>query len=394
MTGEHSTRILAIGALIAACGFLLFNPLRLAFIANTLIPYLYFNLLIMVCCGALFLWNVRTLEVRPVEFLICLLVLATAVMTNYEGRQIVDILTDFLRPLFFIAVVVAFRNFTNINHLDASRGLRGSLKATMWITLFIVPASWGITLYIQPLYPAYASIDSIFGLGWLLATGHVAFQALYLGVLFASGKRGVYLAAIVVILLCYRNKKLSIPSWLGLFLTLFICMILLASYISEVQHFFLKGGAYDGSDGNSDLINVLSGGRIDELQGAVAAMNSPLQLFFGAGLGFAYEVDGFEDAAGLHRNLHFTPASLAIYYGIPFTLVFFYYLASFFLAALRVTRNCNNAVVFAYAVYCMASMVFLFTEFSVFAYVNFAISCGVIAAAVRDERLSKQAEKI
>lgn len=394
MTGERSTRFLAVGALIAGCGFLLFNPLRLAFIANTLIPFLYFNLFVMICCGALFLLKVRTLEVRPVELFLCLLVLATAVMTNYEDRHIVDVLTDFLRPMLFIAVVVVFRNFTNIERFNASQGMRGWLKMSMWITLIIVPVSWAVTLFIQPLYPAYSSMDSVFGMGWLLATGNIFLQVFYFVVLVASGKRGVYLAAFVVILLCYRNKKLSLPSWLGLFFSLFLGVILLASYIDEVQYFFLKGGAYDAHAGASDLLDILSGGRMDELQGAVAAMHSPLQFFFGAGLGFAYEAKGFEDAAGLHRNLHFTPASLAIYYGIPFTLVFFYYLATFFAAALRVTRNCTNVVIFCYGVYCMASMVFLFTEFSVFAYVNFAISCGVVAAAVRPECQPLQAECI
>ena len=394
MTGERSTRFMAVGALIAGCGFLLFNPLRLAFIANTLIPFLYFNLLVMICCGALFFLKVRTLKVRPVELLLFLLVFSTAAMTNYEGRHIVDVLTDFLRPILFIAVIVVFRNFLNVERFNSSISVRRWLKLSMWVTLIVVPASWLITFFIQPLYPAYSSMDSVFGMGWLLATGNVFLQGFYFVVLVASGKRGVYLAAFVVILLCYRNKKFSLPSWLGLFFSLFLGIMLLISYSDEVQQIFLKGGTYDAREGASGLINVLSGGRMDELDGALAAMHSPFQFFFGAGLGFAYEAKGFEDGAGLHRNLHFTPASLAIYYGIPFAVVFFYYLATFFVAALRITRNCTNVVIFCYAVYCMASMVFLFTEFSVFAYVNFAISCGVVAAAVRAESQRLQAENI
>lgn len=392
MTVERSTRYLAVGALIAGCGFLLFNPLRLAFIANTLIPFLYFNLVVMICCGLLFFLKMRTLKVRPVEFLLCLLVFATAAMTDYEGRHIVDVLTDFLRPILFIAVVVVFRNFLSVERFNASRGVRRWLQLAMWSTLIVVPVSWVVNLFIQPLYPAYSSMDSVFGVGWLLATGNVFLQAFYFLVLILSGKRGVYLAAFVVMLLCYRNTKLSLPSWLGLLLSVFLCVILLILYSDEVQQLFLKGGTYDSSEGMSGLINVLSGGRMDELQGALTAMSSPLQLFFGAGLGFAYEAKGFEDAGGLHRNLHFTPASLAIYYGIPFAAVFFYYLSTFFVWALQLTRSCENVVVYCYAVYCMASMVFLFTEFSVFAYVNFAISCGVVSAAVKAERQPLQAK--
>ena len=381
MTWERSTRLLAVLALFAGCGFLLLNPLRLAFVADTLVPFLYLNLLVMMCCGALFFLNVRKAHVRPVELLLCLLVVATALMTDYEGRHIVDVLTDFLRPLLFIAVIVIFRNFVKLEHFSGSPAIRKWLRISMWVTLIVVPASWMVSLFIQPLYPAFSSMDSIFGMGWLLATGNIFAQALYFLVLVASGKRGVYLAAFIVILLCYRNKKLSIASWLGLFFALLLAMLFLVIYIDEVQLIFLKGGSYNAHEGMSGVINILSGGRIEELQGAIAAMHSPLQLFFGAGLGFAYEAKGFEDASGLHRNLHFTPASLAIYYGIPFALTFFYYLSTFFVAALRVTRDSKDKVVFCYAVYCMASMFFLFTEFSVFAYVNFAISCGVVSAA-------------
>lgn len=394
MTAEWATRFLAICALISGCGFLLFNPLRLAFVANTLIPFLYFNLFVMICCGALFFLKVQVLKVRPVELLLCLLVFATAAMTNYDGRNVVDVLTDFLRPMLFIFVVIVFRNFVNAERFNFSRGVRDWLKISMWITVFVVPVSWAIAFFIQPLYPAYSSMDSIFGMGWLLATGNVFLQGLYFMVLVASGKRGVYLAAFFVIFLCYRNVKLSPLSWFGILFGVSIGIVASILYSDGVQQIFLKGGAYDTHEGISGFINILSGGRLDELHGAVAAMHSPLQWIFGAGLGFVYEAKGFEDGSGGHRNLHFTPASLAIYYGIPFAIVFFYYLATFFTAALRVTRSCTNVVVFCYAVYCMASMVFLFTEFSVFAYVNFAISCGVVAAAANAERYSLQVESI
>jgi hypothetical protein len=391
MTGERATRFLAVFALISGCGFLLLNPLRLAFIANTLIPFLYFNLFVMLCCGVLFLFKVRALEVRPVELLLCLLVFATAVTTNYDGRSIVNVLTDFLRPIFFIFVVVVFRNFVDVENFNTSRSLRRWIKLSMWITVVVVAASWVVTLFVSPLYPAYSSMDSIFGMGWLLATGNIFLQGAYFVVLVASGKRGVYLAALVVIFLCCRNVKLSLASWGVVFFSTFLAFVLLVLYGEEIQQVFLKGESYNSVQGISGFIDILSGGRLDELQGAIAGMTSPLQFIFGSGLGFAYEAKGFEDAAEGHRNLHFTPASLAIYYGIPFTIVFFYYLSTFFNAALRMTRDYTNVVIFCYAVYCMASMFFLFTEFSVFAYVNFAISCGVVAAAAKSERRCLQA---
>lgn len=383
MTGDRFTRAMAVGSLIAGCGFLLFNPLRLAFIANTLIPFLYFNLAVMLCCGLWFFTRLRGLKVRPVECVLVLLVLCTAALTDYSGRHLVDVLTDLLRPMLFIAVVVVFRNFVNVEALNQSANIQRWLRLTMWVTLLVVPACWLISRYFQPLYPAFSSIDSIFGMAWLLAAGNFIGQGIYLLILIASGKRGVYLAAFLILCLCYRNKRLTLPSWILLFSALAVGGLVLVSFIDDVQRVFLKGGTYNTQDGVAGVINILSGGRIEELKGAVAAMHSPLQLFFGAGLGFAYQAVGFEEAGGLHRNLHFTPASLAIYYGIPFAVVFFYYLATFFWSALRITRHSPGVVSYCYSVYCIASMAFLFTEFSVFAYVNFAISCGIVGATAK-----------
>ncbi|MHC8321516.1 hypothetical protein ACYZT4_12640 [Pseudomonas sp. GB2N2] len=377
---------LAIGSMVAGCGFLLLNPLRLAFIANTFVPFLLFNLMVMFLCGGLFLLRSNKIQIRPVEFVLCLLVISTALMTNYIGRNPTDILTDLLRPILFLAVVIFFRNYTDVDKFSASKGVRFWLKATGWVTVAVVVASWLVSRYIISLYPAYSSVDSIFGMGWLLATGNIFLQIGYLLVLVLSGKRGVYLAAFLALLICYRYKKLSLPYWISLIaIASFICLAAILN-LDKLAALFLKSSTSIPSD-VSGIINLLSGGRIEELRGALAAIHTPLEYFFGAGLGFAFKVEGFEDASGLHRNLHFTPANLAIYYGIPFVMVMIYYFAGFFRDALSLIQKNSNPVIYSYAVYCIASMFFLFTEFSVFAYVNFAISCGIVSGAANAQRL-------
>ncbi len=391
MTSQRLTQYLAIAALMAGCGFVLFNPLRLAFIANVFVPFLFFNLAVMLCCGLWFLSQWRKVEIRPVEFVIVFLVLVTAALTPYEGRKIVDIMTDLLRPILFVVTVVVIRNFVNIDAINKSHGVQRWFRISMWVTLVVVPACWFISKYMQPLYPAFSSIDSMFGLGWLLAIGNFFGQGLYFAVLIASGKRGVYLAAFFVLCVCYWNKRLTLRGWMLFFSGLAVGGAMFSLFMSEVQQLFFKGVQLTGlSGGGSEterplaaVASTLGGGRIEELRGALAALDSYFQLVFGAGLGFAYHAEGFEQAGGLHRNLHFTPASLVIYYGVPFAIAFFFYLATFFFAALRITKRSPGLVSYTYAVYCLASMVFLLTEFSVFAYVNFAISCGVVGATVR-----------
>lgn len=376
---------LAIGAIIAGCGFLLLNPLRLAFIANTFVPFLLFNLAVMLACGMLFLLRADRIKVRPIELVLFLLVIGTALMTNYGGRSIPDILTDFLRPVLFLTVVIFIRNYINLEKFGSSRTVRFWLKATGWVTVVVVLCSLLISRYLIPLYPAFSSIDSIFGLAWLLASGNIFSQISYMLILVVSGKRGVYLAGFLVLLICYRYKKMTLPWWISLIaIFCFICLMTVLN-LDTLAAIFLKSNTNLPSD-SSGIINLLSGGRIEELRGAIAAVHTPLEYFFGAGLGFAFKVEGFEDASGLHRNLHFTPANLAIYYGIPFVVAFAYYLAGFFLDALKLIKENSNPVIYCYAVYCIASMFFLFTEFSIFAYVNFAISCGVVSGATNQRR--------
>lgn len=376
---------LAIGAIIAGCGFLLLNPLRLAFIANTFVPFLLFNLAVMLVCGAIFLLRADKIKVRPVELVLCFLVVGTALMTSYADRNIVDILTDLIRPILFLMVVIFFRNYINLEQFGASKSVRFWLKATGWVTVLVVLFSWFISRYVIHLYPAFSSIDSIFGLAWLLASGNIFSQMCYMLILVVSGKRGVYLAGFLVLLICYRYKKMTLPWWISLIgIVCFICLLAVLN-LDTLAMIFLKSNTSLPNDA-SGIINILSGGRIEELSGAIAAIHTPLEYFFGAGLGFAFKVEGFDDVSGLHRNLHFTPASLAIYYGIPFVVVFAYYLSGFFLDALKLIKKNNNPVVYSYAVYCIASMFFLFTEFSIFAYVNFAISCGIVSGAANEQR--------
>ncbi len=391
MTNGRFANILITAALMAGCAFLLFNPLRLAFIANVFVPFLISSLLIMLCCGLWFCAQWRRVEIKRIEYLLVLFVVVTAAFTPYEGRKAVDIGIDLLRPILFVVTVIMIRNFVNVEMLNYSKLVRWWLRASMWVTLVIVPVCWLISVHFQPLYPAFSSIDSVLGLGWLLAVGNGFGSGLYLSVLIASGKRGVYLAAFLVLCVCFLNRRLlTRRGWGSFVLGLAVGGFIFSLLLGEIQQLFFKGvdvgSGVEVAEAGAKLTEVasgLGGGRVEELRGALSALTSYSQLIFGAGLGFAYPAQGFGPAGELHRNLHFTPASLAFYYGVPFTLAFFYYLSTFFFAALRITNRSPGVVSYCYAVYCLSSMLFLLTEFSVFSYANFAISCGVVGATTR-----------
>lgn len=393
MTLEKVTRVAALISIINGCLFLLLNPLRLAFVADVFTPFLYINLGVMLlCCGVCFC-NINLLKFKRIEVILFLLLICVTVSTDYTGRQFFDVVVDFFRPFLFIVTIIFFRNFGSAEKLCESANLASWVKISIWVTVIAVIFCWVINIYIFPLYIAYSSIDSILGLGWLLSTGSVFSQIFYIFVLIFSGKRGVYLAGLLVLFICYKKSLFSL-SFKKIMFFLFLMPMFLYLNVDIISALFLKIEYHRvESIDPYYVLNILSGGRIEEIQGAIAAIKSPTAYIFGEGLGFAYVVDVFKEDGQFHRNLHFTPGSLAIYYGLPFALTFFYYLSGFFIKAMQLIRYKSPPLIYSYAIYCIASMFFLLTEFSVFAYANFAISCGIVGCASRQYAVVNKAKE-
>jgi len=143
-------------------------------------------------------------------------------------------------------------------------------------------------------------------------------------------------------------------------------------------------------DPGADVVMQASGFRLAEIAGALQTMSHPLDWLIGKGYGFAFEAPGFvgyegEDEA--HRNLHFTPLSILVYYGLLFFAPFYAMLG---LAALKAVRLIEaGGPPASIGAFYIGSLAFSFTEFSVFVYASFAVSCGLIFALDRESAVKR-----
>lgn len=403
MSTQGLLKASVIGALLTGLLFLVFNVLRLAFVANIMHVFLLMNMAVFASIAVIGLVQHRRLILKPIEWWLIGALFVCALGTHYTGRLPVNIAIDLLRPILFILTVATLRNFADLNTIVSSPTIRLLLGATVGITALAVVFCAIVDSAIHPLYPAYSTIDSILGLGWLMATNSPAAQLLYALVLFISGKRGVYIVAVFLFLLLYRNHRRFLYAAGGLALVMGLALLFASPERRiDMSAFFVKSSidqlqitVHNKNFNAFDYVtDVVSGGRTQEIKDATASVTSPWSYAVGEGLGFSYHSAMFEPEGKQHRNLHFTPLCLIIYYGAGFFLLFAAYLGGMVRAAWACfhTRR-TNPVMFAYASYFLASLPFCLTEYSVFVYANFAVACGLLEASRRDKQSVSPARK-
>jgi hypothetical protein len=371
--------------LVVGLIYITFLFLRLAFIINIMHPILILNMLVLGAISAIGLVHWRKLRLTRVEIGLLLCLVLVALCTNYDGRALADIIVDAVRPLLFMATVITLRSLLDVSAFTASIPVRRVLASTIWVTIGAVILCYGVDAVYRPLYPAYSTIDAVLGLGWLMATTTFTAPLAFWVVLFLSGKRMVYIAGLVVLLLVYRQNKRA------------LCAILLVASAA------VAGSNYLGPDDVSFITKtadshfspeISSGGRLDEIRDAWAAVSQPLSFVVGEGFGFSYYSEAFaQQSMDNHRNVHFTPLSIFIYYGGIFFLLACCALLPVIRLAWRYAQDKTNPVLFSYSVFFLASLIFCLTEYSIFVYANFAIACGIILAAAREKQSVPPADK-
>lgn len=387
-------------ALVSSVLFLVFNVLRLTFVFNIAHSFLILNMLAVAGIASIGLWQWRKLSITRLEWLIVGALLISIVFADYTGRQSAYILIDIARPVLFFAVIITLRHCLGWSAFSNSQHILKLLGGIVAATTIAVVGCTAVDRFVVTIYPAYSSIDSVLGLGWLVATTGAAPPLLFLMMLVISGKRAVYLAAGFVMLLVYRKQPKQI-----LMVVLIVAVASSASFLRAVQYAMPRNAPIatpldrpsqkkearadiatippldvPSQKKESRVVEYFSGGRLDEIRDAIRAVPSYRYYITGMGPGFAYPSQFFAPQGFFHRNLHFTPLSLIIEYGLIFSVLFAIYIARMLPAAWRTLNDKSNPIGMSYAMYFFASLPFALTEYSIFAYANFAIACGLIAA--------------
>ena len=403
MNLQAALRTCIVASLISGIVFIALNVLRLLGIFNIVHAFLIFNMLTLAGIAAIGVWHWRKLALRPLEWLLFACLLITSLTSDYADRTVANIVIDIARPVLFVLAVATLRSMLDVQAFITSIMVRRLLATTVWVTLLAVPFCYAISTMVQTIYPAYSSIDSVLGLGWLMAVSPFACSVLFLMVLFVSGKRMVYLVGLLLLVILCRTQKKRL-GWIAA--SIAVGLLISPFLMPANESFIMKAPAMNylsrsqaqeyirqhpgevtaerlaaASSIFSKVLNVATGGRVDEMQDANASITNLWTYVLGKGPGYEYHSQAFEEDGKKHRNLHFTPLSLAIYYGIIFLGVFAAYVGAAILPAWRLLTGRSQPVLFSYSVYFLGSLPFCLTEYSIFAYSNFAIACGLVVAS-------------
>jgi hypothetical protein len=365
--------------------------LRQLLILNVIVPFLLANYLVFlafIVIGAL-CW--RDVSLSLTEIVLIALLIVTMSTASYDGRQAADIAIDVFKPFAFILTVAVTRSLAMPQNIFSDHRIRFLIAVHVPVTLFGVFLC-RLVEFVTPMYPAYSSVDSLLGLGWLLASGGLWGPLAYFGVLLISGKRGVVLAGAFILALFYR-RAFSFGRMTAVAGSIVIAGLSISALGGfEALQRTLKISGVESGVSYQAKFSKFSGGRSDEIIDATNSVESPFRYIFGEGPGFAYKSALFEESAfggpllPEHRYLHFSPMSLLIYFGVGFLAVFSIYLFEGACSAWRLFSATRDPATLAISAYFLSSLVFALTEFSIFSYANFAISFGLVQADKKQRR--------
>ncbi len=270
------------------------------------------------------------ITVVVVVFLIISLIVGLLNFNDISRRYI----TDFTNPFFFFAKIFIFKEYWLRS--DFNKYLSYYVKISFWSSLALLPVVYfifGITGATRmAMFPPMELPFSFF-----MQSGQIFFFISLLVILF-YGKRAQLVGALLTFItftFIYKRKHFLKNALLIILVILSLNYILITysdNYaINRLMYTFKI--AEDNAEDN--IINSIAGSRAVEVELILKEMNSPLDYFFGKGLGFEYRFI-FNETDKMHANAHFSPVGLMSKYGIIFTIFLYIYLLK---VILKVRKN-------------------------------------------------------
>lgn len=363
------------------------NPLRLLGIFNAALVVL----LLIYVVGLIALFNV--MRFGPsffwIEWIMVLIVTIGAIFAFFVGNDTFKILTDILKPIFFICIVKLFRYyFVSLGDIEIlSRG-----KVT-FLTLAYVIGVAIVAFYYYWVGGVRASASAIpLALPFFyFFYRREFFWVLLVAVLFlVGGKFGPFMGTLIAVCLRYITS----PRRLIISVVFVLPALLIVAFNANISESFitlpviakLHVGRFVESEmilNNIDKFNF--GGRLSEAYSAIVAVREQFPSWewgipLGGGLGFTYEWRDFLGNVFMENNhgTHFTPIALYTIYGVPFTAFLLVYVFSVAWRAIRIISSSNNYVDLVWSSYLIASLINMLTAYSIFTNLLFAVSIAYV----------------
>ncbi len=316
------------------------SPIRFVFILGFLLSYLCLDLTLIIC-------NLSRIKLNIIEVsLICILLFSVIVgllnLTPISRRYV----TDFLMPLSFVLKISLSRKFFSIEKYASffsSKFLKRFAIAAFFSSIITIALFYIVVQFI-PMYLGLTPIIYPF-LIWAMMSKKNLYVLMAIAVIVFSGKRSILLGVVFVFMFYFigirKNKLKSIAALGGIILLGFI--IFESAGIQDSRAFRKYEWTFyklQEAAENPEVLDLVSGGRMGEIESIYQEMNS-YDYLFGKGVGFTYELKstGYGDVK-VHSNAHFTPLALISKYGVVFyILIMFYILFSLFRARNKYRKN-------------------------------------------------------
>ncbi|TMX44380.1 hypothetical protein DA096_15395 [Vibrio rotiferianus] len=311
--------------------------------------------------------NTSSLNKRYVVLFFALLIPPLIIgIINYELSR--RHITDFVIPFVFFAKLAIFSDYWTRNSFEeyAKYYSKVTLFGSFLLIFFIYSLFSSSGVSRLAIFPPLELTYSYF-----FVSNNIYF-VVSLILIFLYGKRAQLMSAILVLFvgLIFTKGYKRIWSFLVAAVLIFFggLYVLNNPENISVRRFLYTFEMVDFSD--LDSINLASAGRLDEVF-AILRHITAIDIFFGKGNGFTYDIILTSGEIKTAANSHFSPLGLYSKYGILFTLSLYAFLFSIFVKSFGIARE-DRIVLF-----CLLAALFIFFE-SFFAYAIFATAINPV----------------
>jgi hypothetical protein len=233
------------------------------------------------------------------------------------------------------------------------------------------------------------------------AASSIVAAVLSIGLIGLSNKRGAYLMAAAVLavewlLHASRTKLTTRVATIGAVISL-VLLVLATGVATPLierasQHHFVERTLRLLSVTSVEELDTVSSGRIGEMRAAVTPLD-PVDVMVGAGFGYTYDLVYSGGVERLH-NSHFSPLTVSLRHGLPFSLFFFGFVAYWLLAAIAESRKARwDAARMVPVLYVAGAAVYSLTAFVIYVDLLFFFSIGHMIAITESSRQARNAAR-
>ncbi|WP_074778356.1 hypothetical protein [Halopseudomonas bauzanensis] len=312
-----------------------------------------------------------------ISLFLCLLMIYSVLLLVFGlSGDVFSLIGDFLRFVFALSVYSYFSGVALSYVCDKEV-----------ITKIVVLAVISVAIPLAGVYLISLGGGAVyFGLQSTLALLGVAFGLVYrryfllcvsLVLILMSGKRGVMLSSVVVLLaffymeaLLYRVKTALI---ITILLSVAIALLVIFDLVPEpilIRLGYLTGDSMD--------IRMATAGRNEEIEYVVSAIQgNPYAFWFGTGLGSGF----VNDLGNFKSTVHFSPAALLLKYGALWAVaIYIVFIALIVRGLLWVKMLGSNGKVYQFwLLVFIGEFIFSFSAYTIFQSFMLWLACAVVS---------------